>query len=175
MEVEVDFLPAPGPIVISETRRAELMAEMRQNARDVDPSRETETGNNTDYRMENGLILRLHETETVMWLELLRPATSLSEGSMSLGMVARLQNWRRRGGEEAARRRREVFDLAKSLQPSTAEALAAINKTVEMDLPTIPRAASSAGTRTPASQAPGTPASGTPAPGSRGRLKRLGT
>jgi hypothetical protein len=173
LQFELEESPALGPIVISEQRRAELMAEMTPYERDADPSREQESGSNTDYRMQNGLILRFHQTSSVMWLELLRPATSLSEGSMSLGMVARLQNWRSRSNEEIERRRL-VFERAKRLEPSTAEALAAINKTVEMDAPpTMPRAAGSTGTRTPASQAPGTPAPGAPGTPSRGRLRRM--
>ena len=148
LQFEMETVPPPGPIVVSEQQRAELMEEMRQNARGVDPSRETVTGNNTDYRMENGLILRLHQSPTVMWLEILRPATSASRQSISLGMIARLQNWRS-ASEEAIQRRLGVYEVAKSLQPSTAEGLAAINKTAEMTLPRTPRAAASSAPLTP--------------------------
>jgi hypothetical protein len=133
MGFELTEEPPSGQITISEERRAELMRAMRENERDPEPSRERETGNNTDYRMQNDLILRFHQTPSVMWLELLRPATSASRGSVSLGIVARLQNWRRRSSEEVTRRKM-VYEQAKRLEPMTLEALAAINKTVEMDL-----------------------------------------
>jgi hypothetical protein len=164
--------PPSEPILISEQRRAELMARMAANERVPDPSRERETGNNTDYRMQNGLILRFHQSPTVMFVQLLSPAPSASEGSAELGTVARLRNWREKSGDEIERVRL-TYERAKKLEPTTAEALAAINKTAEMDMP-LPagRAAGSTGTRTPASQAPATPGAGS-APGSRGRLRRM--
>ena len=148
MDFELEDLPPPGPIVVSEQQRAELMEKMRQNVKAVDPSRETTTGNNTDYRMENGLILRLHQSPSVMWLEILKPATSASRPSTSLGMIARLQNWKR-ASSETVQRRMGVYEIAKSLQPSSAEELAAINKTAEMTIPRTPRAAASSAPLTP--------------------------
>ena len=183
MRFEMIDNPPTEPILISEQRRAELMAIMAANERPVDPSRETDTDNNTDYRMQNGLILRLHQSPRVMYVQLLSPAISASEGSAEVGTVARLINWRVKTGDEIERVRM-TYERAKGLEPTTAEALAAINKTVEMDLP-LParRAAGSTGTRTPATQgtrtpaqAPTTPGGGPspgPAPGSRGRLRRM--
>jgi len=171
LQFQLSDPPPPGQITISEERRAELMNAMRENERDPEPSRERENGPNLDYRMQNELILRLHQTPSVMWLELLRPATSVSEGSVSLGIVARLQNWRSRSQSEIDRRRM-VYDQAKILEPSI-EALAAINKTIEMGMLRTPRAAGS-------TQAPVTPRAQTlrtrgdePASGSRGRLRRI--
>jgi hypothetical protein len=162
LEVQMDF-PVFGRINISEARRAELMEEMRRNERNPDPSRETTYLTNTDYRMDNGLTLRLHQAPSAMWLELRRPPMSASDAGISLGTVARLQN-PSAASQQAIQRRVAVFELAQRLQPPTMEALAAINKTVEMESPPTPRVAAAG------SGAPGTPATGTP---SRSRLRPL--
>jgi hypothetical protein len=147
MQFELEDVPVRGPITVSEERRKFLMDEMRQNVKAVDPSRERTTGNDTDYRMENGLILRLHQSPTVMWLEILQPTESASRWSTSLGIVARLQNWRG-ASETAIQRRIGVYEIAKSLQPKTIEELAAINKTAEMPLSDPSSAAASSGPTT---------------------------
>ena len=120
------------------------MAEMIQREREPDPQRLTTYRTNTDYKMENGLILRLHQAPSVIWLELLSPPTTNLPNLnwISLGRVARLQSPGERS-QTAVERRRAAFQRAQRLQPSTVEELAAIYKTVEAASPATPQAAAS--------------------------------
>ena len=67
LPVEVDVVTY-GQTQITEEQRAQLMEEMLRNEREIDPSRESSYLGNTDYQMNNGLILRFHDTSSAMWI-----------------------------------------------------------------------------------------------------------
>ena len=81
--------------------------------------------------MTNGLILRFHDTSSAMWIELRTPRRGGDQGT-TIGIISRLQNPRTVSEEQVAKRAR-IFELAKRLQPSTMEALAAIRDTINLD------------------------------------------
>jgi hypothetical protein len=118
---------------ITEEERAELMNEMARNERDPDPDRETSYLNNSDYRMDNGLILRYHEGPNTMWIELRTPPRVGEMQGSSLGTIATLKNVR--DGDKLAEisQRTRIYQLAKRLQPSSMKALAAIRDTVALE------------------------------------------
>jgi hypothetical protein len=113
---------ARGWYRISEEQRAEMMNEMARGETAADPSRETRRGVNTDYAMGNGLTLRFHQGAS-MWLELRSPTGIL-------GTIARLENALEGDKSADILVRQRIYDLAKRLQPSNMENLAAIRDTI---------------------------------------------
>ena len=154
IEIVMDT-PTFGRVSVTEQERRELMEEMEAGERNPDPSRVVISGSNTDYRMDNGLVIRLHEAPSTMWLELRSPPISATDPGVTLATVARIQD----GGSAPAtarQRRRDVFARAQRLQPSTPKALAAIDRTVEMEA----RASRAAGSASSSSVPPTAKAKG---------------
>jgi hypothetical protein len=160
--VEVDIEPEPGArgrFQITEDERAQLMNEMAPNERNPDPSRETSYMANTDYRMDNGLVLRFHDAPSAIWIELRTPPRAGDQGT-TLGILARLQN-PRAAPDGAVAKRWRIYELAKRLQPSSMQALAAIRDTVETD---ARQQGLPAGMTPPATPRPGAPSTPFPYP-----------
>ena len=136
------------------------MNDMARGESNLDPSRETVFLSNTDYRMDNGLLVRLHDTPSSMWLELRTPPNVNDMQGATLGILARLQN-PRAAPDGAVAKRWRIYELAKRLQPSSMKALAAIRDTVEMD---ARQQGLPAGMTPPATPRPGAPRTPFPYP-----------
>ena len=108
------------------------MEEMTRNEKEVDMAREPSYLGSTDYMMDNGMIVRLHDTSSAMWIELRTPSRGGEQGAV-IGTISRLQN-PRNAPEAQVARRVFTFELAKQLQPSSMEALAAIRDTVDLGI-----------------------------------------
>ena len=101
------------------------MNEMARRERDPDPSRGSRRGVNTDYAMDNGLTLRFHQGSS-MWLE-------LRSSVGTLGTLSRLDNALDGDKHADILVRQRIYDLAKRLQPSSMDALAAIRDTITQE------------------------------------------
>ena len=110
---------------VSEEQRSEMMNEMARTERDPDPSRESRRGVNTDYAMDNGLTLRFHQGSS-MWLE-------LRSSVGTLGTLSRLDNALDGDKSTDILVRQRIYNLAKRLQPSNMDALAAIRDTITQE------------------------------------------
>jgi hypothetical protein len=93
------------------------------------PPRLTTYRTNTDFRMDNGLILRLHQSNSNMYLELLQPPNVNNPNTTSLGRTGRMDN--PGSAPTAASRRLAAFQRAQLLQPSSIEELMEIYRTSE--------------------------------------------
>jgi hypothetical protein len=136
------------------------MAEMARTERPVDPSRETIRGPNTDYLMDNGLVLRIHEGQN-MYLSIRLPPATAGGGQNTPPprgqKLAEIKNLRVGDKSAEIRVRLRIYELAKRLQPSTMQALAAIRDTVTADAREQGFVAPMTPPRTPRPGAPRTP------------------
>ena len=101
------------------------MAEMARDAKVPDRSKETRQDHNTDYQMDNVMILRIHEGRSV-YLAILRPGAREQR-------LAEIKNVSDSDTRAEILVRQRIYEVARGLQPSSMQALAAIRDTVTAD------------------------------------------